>query len=149
MDKLNNDFKKTMDENSTKMSQELSTRQEPVMYLMDNINIYRGRRTHLRVYQTVLSNQWNLTGHAILRPQIDSALKEMLKKPSFHPQKDPLKIEDPTEIFAEDDPQWKSYVDSYLKNILSFVLFKLLPGIELNAIGPSQKKLNSLLLKKY
>ena len=39
-------------------------------------------------------------------------------------------------------------MDSYLKNILSFVLFKLLPGIDLNAIGPSQKKLNSLLLEK-
>lgn len=38
----------------------------PVMLLMDNINIYRGRRKHLRLFQPKGSNMWNFTAQAVL-----------------------------------------------------------------------------------
>ena len=42
----------------------------PMIFLMDNINIYRGRRRHLRLFNQVGPKMWNLTGRAAIIPNI-------------------------------------------------------------------------------
>ena len=37
---------------------------------MDNINLYRGRKRHLRIYKALGSNMWNFTGRAAIIPDI-------------------------------------------------------------------------------
>lgn len=37
---------------------------------MDNINLYRGRKRHLRIYKALGPNMWNFTGRAAIIPDI-------------------------------------------------------------------------------
>ena len=42
----------------------------PVILLMDNINLYRGRRRHLRLFKSLGSILWNVTGRAVIISQL-------------------------------------------------------------------------------
>jgi hypothetical protein len=39
----------------------------PVILLIDNINIYRGKRKHLRLFKSLGPTMWNFTAQAVLR----------------------------------------------------------------------------------
>ena len=49
----------------------------PVIFLMDNINIYRGRRRHYRLFNQVGPKMWNLTGRAAIIPDIEG-IKDLM-----------------------------------------------------------------------
>ena len=44
---------------------------------MDNINIYRGRRRHHRLFNQVGPKMWNLTGRAVIIPDIE-CIKDLM-----------------------------------------------------------------------
>ena len=45
--------------------------QIPFIFLMDNINMYRGKRNHLRLYKSLWPVMWNFTVRAIMLPNTD------------------------------------------------------------------------------
>ena len=50
---------------------QLSPADIPVILMIDNINIYRGKRKHLRLFKSAGPTMWNFTGQALLIPNID------------------------------------------------------------------------------
>ena len=44
----------------------------PVIFLLDNINVYRGQKKYHRLFKTFGPKMWNFTGRGILIPNIDS-----------------------------------------------------------------------------
>ena len=44
----------------------------PVILLMDNINLYRGTRRHLRLFKPLGSKMWNFTGRAAVIPNLEN-----------------------------------------------------------------------------
>ena len=43
----------------------------PVILLIDNINIYRGKKKHLRLFKSIGPTMWNFTAQALLIPNVD------------------------------------------------------------------------------
>ena len=100
----------------------------PVMLLIDNINIYRGKRKHLRVFSPKSTTMWNFTGQAVLLPEVDG-LDEVFadRKSCLLPQGDATKIT-ADDIFIEKDSEktktFDNFVDKYLAELLSDALNK-------------------------
>ena len=69
----------------------------PVIFLMDNINLYRGRKRHLRIYKTLGPTMWNFTGRAAIIPDIMD-IEDLIncKETATMPQTDmsSIKVED-------------------------------------------------------
>ena len=61
---------------------------------MDNINIYRGKRRHLRIFRDIAPTMWNFTGRALIIPHLSCEVKTLLtkKEHSVESQRDPLKL---------------------------------------------------------
>ena len=43
----------------------------PVILLIDNINIYQGKKKHLRLFKSIGPTMWNFTAQALLIPNVD------------------------------------------------------------------------------
>ena len=69
----------------------------PVILLMDNINMYRGRKRHDRLFTEVGPKMWNFTGRAAIIPDL-TEVKKLLecKETTTCPQIDisSLKVND-------------------------------------------------------
>ena len=50
------------------------------MLLMDNINLYPGKRRHLRLFKPMGSKIWNFTGRAAIIPDVNDLKDVMLCK---------------------------------------------------------------------
>ena len=61
---------------------------------MDNINLYRGKKRHLRLLKDVGSKMWNFTGRAAIIPDVED-LKDffLCKETATLPQTDISSIE--------------------------------------------------------
>lgn len=44
--------------------------EKPVILLMDNINMYRGKHRHDRLYKSIGPKMWNFTGRGALLPNL-------------------------------------------------------------------------------
>ena len=42
----------------------------PVIFLMDNINLYRGRKRHFRLSKSTEPNMWNFTVRGAITPHV-------------------------------------------------------------------------------
>ena len=64
---------------------------------MDNINLYQGRKCHLRIYKALGPNVWNFTRHAAIIPDIKD-VEDLIncKETATMPQTDisSIKVED-------------------------------------------------------
>ena len=102
----------------------------PVILLMDNINMFRGKKKHIRLLHNVGPKMWNFTGRGLLIPRLSEKEKQMLsdKQKCTEPQKDVMLL-DCEEIFLENDKDkvklWEAAVDKYLLEILDFSLNKI------------------------
>jgi hypothetical protein len=69
----------------------------PVILLMDNVNIYRGRKRHLRLFKSLGPKMWNFTVRGAIIPDV-SETKELMtcKETATMPQTDI------SEVTAED-----------------------------------------------
>ena len=61
---------------------QLSQTDIPVILMIDNINIYRGKRKHLRLFKSAGPTMWNFTGQALLIPNVDGMGKVLNEKES-------------------------------------------------------------------
>ena len=113
--------------------------EKPVFLIFDNINMYREKHKHLRLFKYISPTMWNFTGQALLVPDTQG-LEEVLKceELCIHPQKSPLQM-DPDELFVESDDKkasdFNKIVDAYLLQVLDNAL---------NKIPPSEKKLQDI-----
>ncbi|CAB4032914.1 Hypothetical predicted protein [Paramuricea clavata] len=55
-----------------------------IILLMDNINIYKGKRKHLRIFKEITPSMWNFTGRAIIIPFVSDNVKMQLKSSVIH-----------------------------------------------------------------
>ena len=81
---------KFFDRRKAKKGEEISKQTPidlPVILLFDNINMYRGKHKHLRLFKYTGSTMWNFTGQAVLIPNLE-ALEDILqsKNASLRPQ---------------------------------------------------------------
>lgn len=94
----------------------------PVILLIDNINIYREKRKHLRLFNHQGPKMWNFTGQAILFPDIEY-VKDLLDEPDkcLKSQHDILNISG-TDILIESDLAkvdiWEKHMSNYLTEVL-------------------------------
>ena len=69
----------------------------PVILLMDNINMYRGKKRHDRLFKEVSPKMWNFTGRAAIIPDL-TEVKHLFEceETTTNPQIDisSLKVED-------------------------------------------------------
>ena len=103
----------------------------PIILLMNNINIYRGKQKHLKLLKYLGPTLWNFTGHGLLIPNMEKFSPcEVDKETGIDPQKDIL-IMDPSELFIEYAAvklsMWNKVVDKYLRELLDSALNKLPP----------------------
>ena len=95
----------------------------PVILLIDNINIYRGKKKHLRLFKSISPTMWNFTAQALLIPNVDG-MDDIFKdeKACFSPQSETVNIK-AEDIFLESDENrnelFTSAVDRYLLDIIN------------------------------
>ena len=98
----------------------------PIILLMDNINMYRGKKKHLRLFKNLGPTMWNFTGEAVIVPDITKT-KQFLNYPQkcLKPQKDVLSMEG-TDLFIDKEPAkdnlWQKAVDQYILELLNDAL---------------------------
>ena len=101
----------------------------PVILMIDNINIYRGKRKHLRLLKSAGPTMWNFTAQALFLPNVDG-IRELFneKKSCITPQGSAIDME-ADDIFLENDEEkaklFNSFVDRYLLELLDVALNKL------------------------
>ena len=120
---------KFFDSRKAKKAEEISKQAPsdlPVILMFDNINMYRGKHKHLRLYKYIGPTMWNFTGQAVLIPNVEG-LDEILKdkSASLTPQKSVLQL-DSNDIFIQSD-QGKNdlfgqVVDAFLLEALNDAL---------------------------
>jgi len=133
---------KFFDSRKSKKGEEISKQTPidlPVILLFDNINMYRGKHKHLRLFKYTGPTMWNFTGQAIIIPRVEG-LEDILqdRNASLRPQKSVLQL-DPNEIFIQND---QGKADMFGQVVDAFLLESL--DCALNKIPPSRKKFKEM-----
>ena len=123
----------------------------PVILLIDNIHIYRGKRKHLHVVRPKGSTMWNLTAQAMLIPELDGVRDLLLDEQScLAPQGVVIEMQ-ADELFVEshsDKSQiFETSIDRYLIGLLDDALNKV-PFTLSHLKSMSEKELNKCLTAK-
>ena len=107
--------------------------------MFDNINMYRGKHKHLRLFKYIGPTMWNFTGQAVLIPSVEG-LEDILqdKNASLRPQKSVLQL-DPNAIFIQSD---QGKADVFGQAVDAFLLESL--DDALNKIPPGSKKIKDM-----
>ena len=133
---------KFFDGRKAKKQEEISKQtptDSPVILMFDNINMYRGKHKHLRLFKYIGPVMWNFTGQAVLIPNVEG-LENILqdKDASVKPQRNVLLL-NPSDIFIQSDQAktdvLESAVDAFLLEVLDDAL---------NKLPPSRKKLKDM-----
>ena len=97
----------------------------PVIFLLDNVNVYRGQKKYHRLFKTFGPKMWNFTGHGILIPNIDSIEHLFQEKDTaVLPQEDLLSEAVMAEsIFIENNKEHKQIWDEWRNHYLFKLLF--------------------------
>ena len=90
-----------------------------IFLLMDNINIYKGKRRHLRIFKQVVPCMWNFTGRAIIIPHMSQKTVNLLSREDqvLKSQKDVLTLKPDDILYSTDNDQDKvfdNFVDLYI-----------------------------------
>ena len=115
-----------------------------IICLLDNINLYKGRRRHLRLFKYMAPTVWNFTGQAIMKPQI-GGFEEMFKnkETAVNSQRDPLFLK-PEDIFFTSDKSkvemLEKYKEMYFLDLMSLAYNNILglPKKELRDLTESE-----------
>ncbi len=105
-----------------RVSQEVKDLKTPLILLMDNVNMYRGKRRHIRLFNRTGPTMWNFTVRGKLIPDC-SSVKEMMKVDDMckQPQQDVLKMKGEDlfiEAYKEKQILWQKATDNYLLELL-------------------------------
>ena len=98
---------------------ELTPTDIAIILLMDNINICKGRRKHLRTFKELTPSMWNFTGRAIIIPFVSELVKQHTNKKEdmCQSQKDVLKLNSSDVLYSaknKDDKIFEKYKDYYI-----------------------------------
>ena len=90
-----------------------------IILLMDNINIYKGKRKHLRIFKELTPAMWNFTGRALLIHHLSESVKAKLQKEELclKSQKNVLALSPEDIVYSKDNEQdivFENYKDYYL-----------------------------------
>ena len=132
-----------LDERMVKMKEQvkkLTPSDIAIIVLMDNINIYKGKRKHLRIFNELTPSMWNFTGRAFIIPHIsDDVRKQMQNKEEMcQSQKDVLKIDHRDILYngkSKEDKVFEEYKDSYILTAMDMAY---------NYMGNSKTKLRDM-----
>lgn len=130
------DFRKVKQQDEIK---KLTPLEKPVILMFDNVNMYRGKHKHLRLFKSAGPVMWNFTVQAVLVPDITD-LEEIFHDDSacLSPQKSILEM-DPNEIFIEADQEKRELFEQ----VTDMFLLELL-DTALNKIPESSRKLKNM-----
>jgi hypothetical protein len=130
------DFRKVKQQDEIK---KLTPLEKPVILMFDNVNMYRGKHKHLRLFKSAGPVMWNFTVQAVLVPDITD-LEEIFHDDSacLSPQKSILEM-DPNEIFIEADQEKREL----FQQVTDMFLLELL-DTALNKIPESSRKLKNI-----
>ena len=97
-----------------------------IILLMDNINIYRGKRRHLRIFRDIAPTMWNFTRRALIIPHLSCEVKTLLtkKERSVESQRDPLKLNVGDVIYCKErnqDELFENVRDNYILNAMDTI----------------------------
>ena len=97
-----------------------------ILLLMDNINMYKGKRKHLRLFKSMGPTMWNFRAQGVLIANVDGLEKELKdKKACCSPQQSATKLK-PNEFFLafyeEKANLFSAFVDLYLLEVLDIGL---------------------------
>ena len=106
-------------EKMTDHIKELTPTDIAVILLMDNINIYKGKRKRLRIFKELTPSMWNFTGRAIIIPFVSESVKlhTKNKEDMCQSQKDVLKLNCSDVLYSaknKDDKIFENYKDYYI-----------------------------------
>ena len=122
----------------------------PIMYLLDNINMYRGAKKYLRLFRVMGPKMWNFTGSGIIIPKL-SGIEHLFQsqETALNSQKDVLSVV-LDDILIENNKEhnelWQKWLDQYLLSGLSKAINKLPHGSKLKDM--SQNDFNKWLSTK-
>ena len=122
----------------------------PVIFLLDNINVYRGQKKYHRLFKTFGPKMWNFTGRGILIPNIDS-LEHLFqeKDTAMLPQENLLSEAVMAEsIFIENNKEHKQIWDEWRNHYLLKLLFDGLNNVPKDVEKLDEQKFNAW-LKAY
>ena len=106
-------------EKMTDHIKELALTDIAIISLMDNINIYKGKRKHLGIFKELMPSMWNFTGRAIIIPFVSESVKlhTKNKEDTCQRQKDVLKLNCSDVLYSarsKDDKIFDKYKDYYI-----------------------------------
>ena len=113
----------------------------PIILLMDNINMYKGKKKHLGLLKYHGPTMWNFTGRALIIPSM-SNLNHLLSQPEkcLNSQKDVLTL-DGKYVFIESELEkvalWQRITDRFLLQLLDDGLNNVPPST-----GKALEKMN-------
>ena len=120
----------------------------PLILLIDNINIYRGKRKHLRVVRPEGSTMWNFTAQAMLIPELDGVRDLFLDEQSCLAPQGVVTEMQADELFVESHPEksqiFETSIDRYLIGLLDDALNKV-PFTLSHLKSMSEEELNKCL----
>ena len=94
----------------------------PIVLLLDNINLYKGKRRHLRLFKYIAPTVWNFTRQALIIPNIDCIQHLFRKKKiALESQQDPLSLELEGVLYISHKDKldlWQKYRAMYLLSIM-------------------------------
>ena len=103
-----------LDERMVKMKEhvkKLTPTDIAIIVLMDNINIYNGKRKHLRIFKELTPSMWNFTGRALIIPYVSDDVKKQMqtKDEMCKSQKNVLKIDYKDILYNEKNKEDKVF----------------------------------------
>lgn len=111
-----------LDDRMVKMQEhikELTPTDVAIILLMDNINIYKGKKKHLRLFKELAPSMWNFTGRALVIPFLSDSVKLQMQNKEYisQSQKDVLKLDCSDILYNaenEEDKVFEKYSDYYI-----------------------------------
>ena len=122
---LNDFFDKFVERKMTEIKS-LTPSETPLIFLLDNINMYRGVKKYFRLFKVIGPKMWNFTGRGMMIPQVEG-IKDLFLKPetSTKIQQDVFSLTC-NEIFIEGNKQhlklWEDWLQYYLLSMIDISL---------------------------
>ena len=146
-------FKEILDERMKLLSkavQEITPKDIPVMLLIDNINIYKGKKRHLRLFKKVGPTMWNFTGQALIVPNIKGIEEYFInKETSLESQMDVLETTSEGLDYRQDKEKkemFENFKDIYLLELMD-TTFNEIPQTNTKIKDMIEEDINKVLPK--
>ena len=146
-------FQEILDERMKLLSkavQEITPKDIPVMLLIDNINIYKGKKRHLQFLKKIGPTMWNFTGQALIVPNIKGIEEYFInKETSLKSQMDVLETTSEVLNYRQDKEKkemFENFKDIYLLELMD-TTFNEIPQTNTKIKDMIEEDINKVLPK--